>query len=112
MLLKTILMSPQTNTITQTHAYTCTKTHKPDFSEHSCGPSLTPEDALSRLAADWSPFLCQSLSLPASEPPRTQYVACILSQHATAIAKTWSWPPGAIRKIHPFILQDTHLAKQ
>lgn len=55
------------NTITHmfnTHTYTCTrtKTYKPDFSEQSCGPSVTPESALSRLVAVGSLFLCQPLS--------------------------------------------------
>lgn len=58
----------------------------------------------------WLLGLFSSVSL--SEPPLIQCAAHILSQHAVTIAKAWSRPPGAIRKIYPFILQDTHLAKQ
>lgn len=86
-----------TNTITHTlitHTYTCThtKTYKPDFSKQSCGPSLTPKSALSRLVAIGS-LSSVSLSLPVSEPPLIQCAAHILSQHAVTAAKALEQAP-------------------
>lgn len=80
-----------------------------DCSKQSFGPSLTPESTLScPVATHISSSLSPSLSV--SEPHLIQCAAHILSQHAIILAKAWSRPPGAIRKMYPFILQDTHLA--
>lgn len=51
-----------------------------------------------------------SVALSLSEPPLIQCVAHIPSQHAITSARALEHPPGAIRKMYPFILQDTHLA--
>ena len=106
------LMQSLTCLIHTNYACTHTKTYKPDFSERSCGPSLTPESALSRLVAVGSLFPCQSLSLSvwaASNSMCGSYPFSTCHYHCQGLVYG---PPGAIRKIYPFILQDTHLAKQ
>lgn len=57
-----LLIQSRTHFIYTLHIHTHIHTYKPDFSEQSCGPSLTPESALSRFVAVGSLFLCQSLS--------------------------------------------------
>lgn len=109
MLLKTILMSYPDKCnhshISYTHTYIQTRFHSPVG-------LLSRQKVLCHVLWLLGLFFSVSLSLPLSEPPLIQCVAHILSQHAITIAKPQSRPPGAIRKMYPFILQDTHLAKQ
>lgn len=90
------------------HFHTHTVTHKPDSSEQSWGPSLMQEGALSCFCGCWVSFLV-SLRSPSSNSILASF---FFPQHAITTAKVQSRPQRVIRITYPFIVQDTHLAKQ
>lgn len=84
-------------------SHTHTVTHKPDH----CGSPLTPEGALSRLVAAGALFSSLSTltsnSICASNP---------FSYTPWPLPRLRAGPRRVIRITYPFIVQDTHLAKQ